>query len=239
HHRGNISSVHLITAPASVIDVDCASTLSRPTVAKMVHNVLPQCRLSFMKNYGKFFIMFVIFIFGFSVGIGVLMLRKGANCDRAAPASVTMQIPVNNVQHEVNYTTENYGAPTVPRNRSGPRQDLPSAVNCVTELGMNLEKQILKQREELNTVGCQPTAHVLYVPELLRAEDALLDKKFEPQWLVVGRCLPSCSYCQLPRKCLPTHETQRNKTFVVFTIEDKKPRYHKRRVVEHTACSCQ
>nr|XP_053644111.1 uncharacterized protein LOC128696776 [Cherax quadricarinatus] len=208
--------------------------MSRPTVAKMIHNVL----LSFFKSYRKCFIIFLICIVLSVVNGIVLMLSKGANCDCATPASVTMQTPVNNVQQEVNYTTENYGA-TVPGNTSGHRQDLPSTVNGVTEPGTDFMKQILKQQNELKTMGCKPTKLAVNVPELLAREDALLDKNFEPQQVVVSLCQSSCSYCQSPRKCLPIPGSQRNTTIVLYTIENNKIRYHQRLLVEDTACSCQ
>ncbi|XP_071514744.1 uncharacterized protein [Panulirus ornatus] len=100
--------------------------------------------------------------------------------------------------------------------------------------------QFLRQLEELSAVGCRPTRQVITVMTLLKPEDDLLDKISNPQWVVVGRCLPTCSYCGSGHLCLPAPGSERMKMFIVYVRgDDHKPVFHTRYVMEHTSCSCQ
>nr|XP_045582220.1 uncharacterized protein LOC123745582 [Procambarus clarkii] len=198
-----------------------------PTIVKMDHSTEPQSHSSCIKTR-RYCTLFAIA--GVAIFILTYSVASLANSNSASPAEKTNHTPLYST------TTANRIAATDLPNTEASRYDLTSTVSSPET---DWEIQILQQVKELTAVGCRPTLQVKHVLTLLAPEDDLGDKDLYPEWVVVGRCLPSCSYCQAPQQCLPTPGTLRNKTFVVRATDDTRTVYRKRQVVEHTTCSCQ
>nr|XP_053644110.1 uncharacterized protein LOC128696775 [Cherax quadricarinatus] len=214
--------------------------MTQSTIAQMSYEVIPQNHASSDKNYINCFIIFGAIIGAFVVISVLIIIKSGISGQCASPATESNYTAMYDIQQQEDFSTTENETVTDPASTAVPPSDPAPTFNGATKFGMEWGKQqILQQYRELHTVGCRPTTHVMHIQKLLAPEDALFDKKFNPEWVVVGRCLPSCSYCRSPLRCLPTQGSQRNKTFVVLTTENNKRRYHKRRVVEDTACSCQ
>nr|XP_045582206.1 uncharacterized protein LOC123745577 [Procambarus clarkii] len=204
--------------------------MTQPVIVQMDNKVVPRGLSSFVKTYRNYIMLMLgVFSFGVVIGIGPGVVL-GRYLSTSPDHTATKHGPTNST------TTVGPLTVTVPSSTEATLHHIDSTV---TAPGTDWEKKILQQEKDLIAVGCRPTPHVIYVKTELAPEDDLGDKDLYPEWVVVGRCLASCSYCQPPQQCLPTPGTLRNKTFVVRATDDSRTVHRKRQVDEDTDCSCQ
>lgn len=98
---------------------------------------------------------------------------------------------------------------------------------------------ILTQVEELESLGCHPTA--VKVPVRDEVGDDIDKMSVYPRWVLTSRCVEECSFCRDDHElCLPAPGATILKAFALaYQGPNNVTQFRQLSVVQHTSCQCQ